>query len=106
METYFLAKTTTYFLGRYPHLKVGVLGSQKFSVALEHCCRSEVGNLHSATPEFVLWLISNCALALSMALSRRSLNAFGAHSNLRFDEFLTRLTAAQLSAPWYHFNEL
>jgi hypothetical protein len=26
METYFLAKTTTYFLGRYPHLKVGVLG--------------------------------------------------------------------------------
>ena len=53
--------------------------------SLEQRCRPEVGNLHSATPEFVLWLISNCALALSMALSRRSLNAFGAHSKSSLD---------------------
>ena len=75
-------------------------------LADESLRRRLLGFKHSATPEFVLWLISNCALALSMALSRRSLNASGAHSKSRFEEFLTRLTAAQLSSPWHHLNEL
>ena len=100
LDTFNLPEVPHFYVTNFPNIyRIKDRGDK-------HHCPSEVGNLHSAAPEFVLWLISNCALALSMALSRRSLNAFGAHSKSRLDGFPLRRTAAQLSSPWHHLNEL